>query len=170
MPPVPSHLLSTVPAGTYRATVVSRDFRGRFYVNLDGAGRKAAVMLESFAWPQVATGPAVVTTTIAAGSNGLALPQATINVTATSGAATSGAATVSSSAGLETVTYTGTTSSTLTGCTGGTGTMATGGAVTLPGSPAHTHGPGHTLVEGDRVLVVAIGGNIDDLAIIGRLT
>jgi hypothetical protein len=34
---------------------------------------------------------------------------------------------------------------------------------------AHTHGPGHSLTTGDRVLVAVVNGNIDDLVIIGRL-
>jgi hypothetical protein len=69
------------------------------------------------------------TTTIAAGSNGASLPQATINVVSTSGASSSGAAFVLTAAGMQMVLYTGITATTLTGCTQGTGAMATGGAV-----------------------------------------
>ena len=69
-------------------------------------------------------------TTIAVGSNGAALPQATINVVATTNFASPvGTALVTTSAGVQVVRYTGTTGTTLTGCTGGTGTMSTGGAV-----------------------------------------
>lgn len=68
-------------------------------------------------------------TTIAAGSNGAALPQATISVAATTIFASAGSLTITTSAGSETVTYTGKTSTTFTGCAGGTGTMSTGGAV-----------------------------------------
>lgn len=68
-------------------------------------------------------------TTIAAGSNGQSLPQSTINVASTTGFPTSGTIFITSSAGQQTVTYTGTTSTTFTGCTGGTGTLSTGGAI-----------------------------------------
>lgn len=68
-------------------------------------------------------------TTIAAGSNGAALPQATISVASTSGFPGSGTIQVTTSNGPQTVTYTGTTGTTFTGCSGGTGTMSTAGAV-----------------------------------------
>lgn len=85
----------------------------------------------------------LATTTIAAGSNGAVLPQATINVANTLGSSVlpafpaSGVINIVTSAGLQTVYYTGTTGTTLTGCTGGTGTMSTGGAVTS--APFITH-------------------------------
>lgn len=72
-------------------------------------------------------------TTIAAGSNGSALPQATINVASTTGFATSGTIYVITTVGPQIVTYTGTTATSFTGCSGGTGTMATGNAVTSAG-------------------------------------
>lgn len=68
-------------------------------------------------------------TTIAAGSNGASLPQATINVASTTGFPASGSIFVLTGAGAQTVTYTGTTGTTFTGCTGGTGTMSTGNPV-----------------------------------------
>ncbi len=80
-------------------------------------------------------------TTIASGSNGLALPQSTINVasvvpTAINAAnpgfsASGGVVNVTTSAGVQVVTYTGINvgANQLTGCSGGTGTMSTGGAV-----------------------------------------
>jgi len=68
-------------------------------------------------------------TTIAAGSNGAALPQATINVASTTGFSTSGTLHILSSGGYQTVTYTGITATTFTGCAGGTGTLATGNNV-----------------------------------------
>ncbi len=71
-------------------------------------------------------------TTIAAGSNGASLPQATINVADASTFPTAGTARVFTASGAQTVTYTGKSGTTLTGCTGGTGAMATGGAVTQP--------------------------------------
>lgn len=72
-----------------------------------------------------------VSTTIASGSNGQTLPQATISVASTSSFTTSGELTIGSS----TITYTGKTSTTFTGCSGGTGTLATGQTVTLQGTP-----------------------------------
>lgn len=68
-------------------------------------------------------------TTITASSNGAALPQATINVASTTGFPASGTILVNTSAGQQTVNYTGTTATTFTGCTGGTGTMVTGGTI-----------------------------------------
>lgn len=60
-------------------------------------------------------------------SDGLVLPQATIQVESTSPDGTtfpsSGTFTVETTAGLETITYTGKTATTFTGCTGGTGTL-----------------------------------------------
>ena len=68
-------------------------------------------------------------TTIAAGSNGKTLPQATINVASTAGFPSSGTIAVVTSAGTVPVNYTGITATSFTGCTGGTGTMSTGGFV-----------------------------------------
>lgn len=70
-------------------------------------------------------------TTIAAGSNGQSLPQATINVASTTGFPTAGTIFVVTSGGSQTVTYTGTTGTTFTGASGGTGTMSTGGSVNI---------------------------------------
>lgn len=67
------------------------------------------------------------TATIAAESNGLTLPQATITVASTSSFPSIGSFTLNS----ETITYTGKTSTTFTGCSGGTSTMATGNTVTM---------------------------------------
>lgn len=76
-------------------------------------------------------------TTIAAGSNAVALPQGTINVASTTGFPTSGTIrVVTSVAGVtgqilsvQTVTYTNITGTSFTGCSGGTGTMFTGNSV-----------------------------------------
>ncbi len=74
-------------------------------------------------------------TTIAAGSDAAALPQATLNVVTTAPTngtfPSSGTLLVDSSNGLQTVTYTGTTGTTFTGCAGGTGTLDTGSVVML---------------------------------------
>jgi len=90
----------------------------------------------------VGNGTFVGATTIAAGSNGVSLPQTTINVASTTGFPTSGVIFVTTAAGVQTVTYTGITGTTFTGCTGGTGTMSTGGAVTagaVAGLPRWLH-------------------------------
>lgn len=68
-------------------------------------------------------------TTIASGSNGLSLPQSTINVANTEGFFAPGTIEVTTGAGVQTVSYTGITSTSFTGCTGGTGVMSTGGSV-----------------------------------------
>ncbi len=70
-------------------------------------------------------------TTIAAGSNGVALPQGTINVASGSGAGfgTYSGSTVMTSAGPQSVFCTGVAATQLTGCSGGTGTMSTGAVV-----------------------------------------
>jgi len=71
-----------------------------------------------------------VGTTIAVGSNGASLPQATINVVSTTSFPTSGTIYVYTSQGTQIVTYTGVTGTSFTGCSGGSGTMSTGGNVT----------------------------------------
>lgn len=80
-------------------------------------------------------------TTIAAGSNGLALPQSVINVASVAPtgvnasnpgfSASGGVVNVTTSSGVQVVTYTGINAGAnqLTGCSGGAGTMSTGGAV-----------------------------------------
>jgi uncharacterized protein YegL len=83
--------------------------------------------------------PSSVAIAVAAGSNGAALPQPTINVTNTTGCDPTGGAVliVRARAGVTsftTVTYTGLTPTTLTGCGGGTGALATGDGV-LPVEP-----------------------------------
>lgn len=94
-------------------------------------------------------------TTIAAGSNGLSLPQSTINVVSTTSFPNPGVINVTTSAGVQTVTYTGVTATTFTGCSGGTGTMSTGGAVNNPiivtvNSPNFPH----TWITGQQVTIV----------------
>lgn len=78
-------------------------------------------------------------TNITAASNGQSLPQATINVTSTTGFPASGTILVftgvaGSGGSYQTVTYTGTAGGNqFTGCSGGTGAMSTGGSVTQTG-------------------------------------
>ena len=69
------------------------------------------------------------TTSIASGSNGATLPQGTIDVGPTTGFASSGTVYVTSSSGVEAVTYTGVTDTSFTGCSGGVGALVTGNAV-----------------------------------------
>lgn len=92
----------------------------------------------------------VLSTTIAAGSNGQSLPQATINVASTA-TINRGAASltggdfnifVTTGSGVQTVHCTGLTTTTFTGCTGGAGAMSTGGAVTRPSDYLGTQMPG----------------------------
>jgi len=68
-------------------------------------------------------------TTIAVGSNNVALPTGTINVASTTGFPASGKLLVTTNTGAQLVTYTGVGATTFTGCTGGSGTMNTGGLV-----------------------------------------
>lgn len=72
----------------------------------------------------------IASTTIAAASNGQSLPQTIINVASTSGFPAFGSIFVTTSGGVQLVSYTGITSNTFTGCIGGTGSMSTGATVT----------------------------------------
>jgi hypothetical protein len=78
-----------------------------------------------------------VATTITSASNNVSLPQATINVTSTTGfPASGGSIVVTTASGFQTVTCTGTTATTFTGCAGGAGLMSTNKAVaTLDATP-----------------------------------
>jgi len=80
-------------------------------------------------------------TTVAAASNSQVLSGTyVLNVSYTNGMPSSGILTVVSTAGIQTVTYTGKTTTSFTGCTGGTGTIHTGNAVLVnsAGSGAFT--------------------------------
>lgn len=71
------------------------------------------------------------TTTIASGSNNVTLPQSTINVTSTTGFASSGILYIYTNSGWNVVSYAATSGGTqFTGCSGGTGTLSTGNWVT----------------------------------------
>lgn len=104
-------------------------------------------------------------TTIAAGSNGVSLPTATINVSSTNAGAASdafpasGTVMVVTSAGTQTVTYTGVTATSFTGCSGGTGTMSTGGAVWGPQSPIKVFTSTHGYSTGQKVTISGVIGN-----------
>lgn len=109
-----------------------------------------------------------LTTTIAAGSNGAALPQGTINVGSTTGFPASGAILVVSSQGAQLITYTSTASTQFLGCSGGTGNLSTGGLVTalftvnLPSAP--TAGDIYTIKDANgsagqnNIAIVGAGG------------
>jgi hypothetical protein len=106
-------------------------------LNLDGAwkiGNASAASLwlvpptGSYA-PPTAYPADTLGTTIAAGSNNLTLPQATVNVVSTAGYPASGSFWVNTTQGFQLVAYTGTTGTSFTGCTGGTGLLLTGQAV-----------------------------------------
>lgn len=78
-----------------------------------------------------------ISTTIAASSSGVNLPQSTINVASTSGFQSSGSIFVSTTTGNTLVNYAGLTATSFTGCTGGVGTMQLNGGVVQAGS-VHT--------------------------------
>ncbi|NUQ95273.1 MAG: hypothetical protein HOY79_01480 [Streptomyces sp.] len=100
-------------------------------------------------------GPAQVVTTIAAGSNNVALPAGTVNVVSTAGMATAGQATILTSAGAQQVAYTGITGNQLTGCSGGVGTMYTGNKVTQ--YPVYISNGGSPLTIGSSAVTVSDG-------------
>jgi len=91
-------------------------------------------------------------TTIAAASNGVALPQATINVASIAAVnwPPVGTVKVTTSAGVQQVAYTGITGTTLTGCEGGTGTMSTGGLVESNGFPKCNVGSSNIILNDVR--------------------
>jgi len=70
-------------------------------------------------------------TTIAASSNNVSLPTGTINVASTTGFPSGGYLNVQTTEGIQQVLYTGITATTFTGCTLGRGSMQTGGTVTI---------------------------------------
>ncbi len=72
------------------------------------------------------------TTTITDDSNNIPLPAPVINVVSTSGLPISGVALVTTTAGVQVVSYTGLTPTSFIGTTGGTGTMLTGNSVVIP--------------------------------------
>lgn len=97
------------------------------------------------------------TTTIAAGSNGAVLPQATINVVDTTNFIAAGHLYVTTSDGPQLVTYTGKTGTSFLGCSGGTGTMSTGGEV-LPTAVLGTGQQNHLFDRGAVLLVQGESG------------
>jgi len=97
---------------------LARDLRGYSVHILSGPNAGATLEIQSNDFISSST-------TIAAGSNGAALPQATINVASTAGFPASGTLRIAISGANTLVTYTGITATSFTGCSGGTGTLAT---------------------------------------------
>lgn len=97
-----------------------------------GSGTDVGRSITGAGIPAGTTIASIKATTIASGSNGVALPTATINVADASTFAASGRIEIDTSAGRQVVTYTGKTATTFTGCTGGTGNMSTGNVVQQP--------------------------------------
>lgn len=94
-------------------------------------------VLESYADRVIDSRTQANSAQITVASNGLALPQATINVDSTAGFPPAGVITVTTTSGPQLVTYTGLTNTTFTGAALGTGTMATGNAVVGQFRAAH---------------------------------
>lgn len=127
VPSAPTIAIST-SAGmdTVSITVVSTPASGgsavvgyKLYEGSTGGG-EGAIAVATLANP---------TTTVASGSNGAVLPQATINVGSTTGFPASGTIYIVIGGVQTAVTYTGTGATTFTGCSGGSGTLATGQGV-----------------------------------------
>jgi hypothetical protein len=101
---------------------LARDLRGYSLHVMSGPNAGATLEIQG---NTTSTG----STTIAAGSNGVALPTGTINVASTTGFPTSGQVLITISGAQVLVSYTGITATSFTGCTGGSGPLATSQAV-----------------------------------------
>jgi hypothetical protein len=114
-------------------------------------GGSGAYILGAYIWG----GP--TSTTIAAGSNGQTLPQATINVVSTTAFPTSGILLINTSLGAQIINYTGKTPTTFTGCTGGSGVLSLGGSVVnVSVTPQDILRIDMTTNGGDLIISVAI--------------
>jgi hypothetical protein len=130
----------TIPLAMFSDTasaVVADQFYRYFFGKTNGTGFQFATALPS-AFSYVGAYATVLSATVAAASNGAALPQATLNVSSTAGLPANGTLYVpavqpsGAQAGqitVQAVTYTGVTATTFTGCSGGTGALYTGGVV-----------------------------------------
>lgn len=147
----------------------------------DGTGQVDVILRQRPVWSGL--------TTIAAGSNGVALPTSTINVASTvgfhpgqNGDSNVPAPTLSIQNGTTTqtlVTYTGTTATTFTGCTGGTGTLATDYQVGSPAiyfNPAGYYGQGQggfadtsLLTQGNNYAVMVDGERVSHRGLVRRI-
>lgn len=83
-------------------------------------------------------------TTVAAASNGAALPQATIHVASTAGFPNSGTFLIVLPGGPQTIAYTGKTATSFTGASGGTGTLRGNGDLGRIGNPVGLLSPANT--------------------------
>ncbi len=116
-----------VPSGKFVRTGIRRQVDGS-YINqpLGAGGTPGNVAPDS---PPNAIPSTATRTTIGPLSNGVSLPQPVINVASTLGFADQGGVIlVTTSDGVQTVTYTGTNGTQFSGCTGGSGVMSQGGA------------------------------------------
>jgi hypothetical protein len=95
-------------------------------------------------------------TRIAAASNGVSLPQATINVDSTAAFQSSGQAYVATNLGRQLVSFTGKTGTTLTGCTGGTGTMSTNNELYVVWQTGVSYTKGQVVFDGTLIYVCDI--------------
>jgi len=112
--------------------------------------------------PFTATG-SVTSTAITSASNGLSLPQSTINVVSTAGFPSSGIIFVTSSNGVQAVVYTGTSGGTqFTGCSGGSGTLFTNALVssTLANTPDDFIPTDTTTVPSTTIAVASNGQSL----------
>lgn len=101
---------------------------GRSGININGQGGGTAILAAVVTAVPDFAGTATsidASTTVAAGSNNQALPQATINVASTAGWPTHGSFRITTTTGTFVVEYTGIAGNSFTGCSGGSGTMHT---------------------------------------------
>ena len=130
--PIPLQLQDTIPTNITLADGYSYEMNIRVMVvnvsPLVSGGNVNPVVPARFAFDVLAHQES---TTTAAGSDGVLLSSATIiNVASTAGFLSRGTIFVTTTTGVQTVTYTGVTTTSFTGCASvGTGTMFTGGAV-----------------------------------------
>jgi len=166
-----SGLAQTVVDGDFNSTVNNFDdftTSGTYFTDADnlsstdGAGNTTDSAYTSLNEPyctvdaaDVANGVTCpVMTNIASGSGGASLPQSTIDVASSVGFVATSPLAVPTTAGIQSVSCTGSTSTTFTGCSGGTGTTATGDSV-IQSATAPTRGsdpwPGATITFYDAV-------------------
>lgn len=129
----PYTFVDTPPSPADSGTTLKLRGSGAYYMPRGGAFNaivwKAGV-IATVDVSEIVRCSTVAETTIAAGSDGLTLPQATIDVASSASFASGGGTfAIETDLGVEVITYTGKGSGTLTGCTGGEGTMSTGGQV-----------------------------------------
>lgn len=133
-----------VPSSAFKRTGIRRQNDGSYINQPLGAGGTPGNLAPGS--PPNANPVTATRTTIAPLSNGVSLPQPVINVASTAGFAPGGGVIlVTTSTGVQTVTYTGATAIAFTGCTGGTGVMSQGGP------------PGVGLVQATNIIAADTG-------------